>query len=245
MEALLPQVDSVCERTLIEVCVSDNASQDGTREYLESCSRPYLRFWTNPTNIGGDRNFLKCIQEATGEYVWLLGDDELLPAEAVARITDHLKLYHPGLLISSDDVPGENEIYENYARAVRDRSPEFPVLHSLISANVFRRVLFNMDEARARLNLSYAHMFGMVWNLSEERVGVVQPFVTVRHMRAEFAKYPSFLCVKQAIYLWWLSDRFALPVRYRLCAIRMAIHLPVEYAARAWHLIMNLKRRWV
>jgi len=231
LAALLPQVDDLGSGS-VEVCVSDNASPDGTGAYLASIVSPSLRFWTNETNIGGDRNFLKCIQEARGEYVWLLGDDELLPVDAVSRVVAFLDRHRPGLLVSSADAAAEGEIHTDYAAAVRARPVNFPLLHTLISANVFKRTAFAMEEATTRLKLSYAHMFGMMWNLAGERIGVIRPFVTVRPVRAVFERYPSCLCVKQAIYLLWAARRFGLSARYRFFALRMACNLPFEYASR-------------
>ena len=69
LPAILGQVDSGRAEVEVEVVVSDNASTDDTADYLRSLSNPCLRWWTNETNIGGDRNFLKCVAEARGEYV--------------------------------------------------------------------------------------------------------------------------------------------------------------------------------
>jgi len=229
LSALLPQADAQAAGS-VEVCVSDNASPDGTGAYLASLTSPALRFWTNATNIGGDRNFLKCISEARGEYVWLLGDDELLPDDAVSRVMAFLSCHHPGLLISDDS--SAERLYGGYAAGLVGRRVSFPLEHTLISANVFKRALFDVAYAETKLSLNYAHMFGIMRDLSGEKVGTLPMFVTVRPARAEFEKYPSFLCVKQAIYLWWLVERFALPVRFRLYAVRMAVNLPIEYAAR-------------
>jgi len=71
-------------------------------------------------------------------------------------------------------------------------------------------------------------------------IGVMPRFIETRHVRAEFAQYPSCLCVKQAIYMWFLAKRFGLP-RFRRYAIWNACNLPIEYAARAWNL---LKRKF-
>ena len=229
LSAVLSQVDALPAGS-VEVCVSDNASPDGTKNYLASLSSSALRFWTNPTNIGGDRNFLKCIAEAHGEYVWLLGDDELLPEGAVARVVAALARHRPGLLISGEGP--DVRLYEGYAEVLAERRVSFPLEHTLISANVFKRSLFDLPYAETKLKLSYAHMFGMMCDLDGEKVVVVPNFVTVRPVRVAFEKFPTFLCVKQAIYLWWLVRKFGLPLRFRLYAVRTAVNLPIEYAAR-------------
>lgn len=75
LPAILGQVDADCAE--VEVAVSDNASTDGTADYLRSLSHPSLRWWTNETNIGGDRNFLKCVAEAKGGMDYLANLHEI------------------------------------------------------------------------------------------------------------------------------------------------------------------------
>ena len=64
----------------IELLICDNASDDGTpavvRKFQESV--PSIRYIRNESNIGPDRNFLKCFTEASGKYVWIMGDDDVV-----------------------------------------------------------------------------------------------------------------------------------------------------------------------
>jgi glycosyltransferase involved in cell wall biosynthesis len=64
----------------IEVLVSDNASTDDTSETLKSFIDPRLRVLTNSENIGLVGNFNNCIQEAKGDFIVLLSDDNTLEA---------------------------------------------------------------------------------------------------------------------------------------------------------------------
>ena len=217
LPAILRQVDA--GRDEVEVVVSDNASTDDTADYLRSLLNPCLRWWTNETNIGGDRNFLKCVAEARGEYVWLFGDDDIMPAGAVDMVLDFLRQHHPALLISVDrDV--DALLYDSYGVMLKDMGDELALAHTLISANIFKRELFDMDLAVKKLWVQYAHMFGIMANMAGRKIGVMSRFVETRPVRAEFAKYPSCLCVKQAI---------------RRRAIWNACNLPIEYASRIWH----------
>ena len=236
MPAILGQVDA--GHAEVEVAVSDNASTDGTADYLRSLEHPRLRWWTNEVNIGGDRNFLKCVAEARGEYVWLFGDDDLMPEGSVASVLDFLRDSGPALLVSADkDVAPR--IYDDYCAMLKDVGDDVALAHTLISANIFKRELFDMDLAVGKLWVQYAHMFGIMSRMAGHKVGVMPRFVKTRPVRADFAKYPSCLCVKQAIYMWFLAKRFGL-LRFRRRAIWNVCNLPVEYASRIWHL---LKRR--
>jgi abequosyltransferase len=84
------QADGLLDQ--IEVVVSDNASTDKTVELLESLrDRLPLRWVVQDTNIGPDRNFDAVVALAEGEYCWLLGSDDVMEPDTVARLLASLK----------------------------------------------------------------------------------------------------------------------------------------------------------
>lgn len=91
----------------VELLVCDNCSTDGTEAYLRTF-KGTLRHHRHLENIGADRNFLSCLTEANGQYVWLLCDDDLPASNAVAEILKARKQGdEPGLIylrvLSSDE----------------------------------------------------------------------------------------------------------------------------------------------
>ena len=239
VENLLPQIDSVVNG-MVELLVSNNASTDGTDSYCRSIDRSYLRYWINETNIGGDRNFLKCIQESKGEYVWLVGDDDIIPAGAVAKTLEILLSNHLDLLISDIKDAVGFELYADYGEFLSrkcNRNGSAALRHTLISANIFRRQIFDLAFAEEYLYTQYAHMFGVVKNISG-KVVVTSGLINVRLIRADFAKYPSCLCVKQAMYFNYLARRFGQP-QFRRFAFFNACNLPIEYASRVKNWIVR------
>ncbi len=91
LEAILPQVAAAGDE--VELCVSDNASSDATAEViaLAQAIAPF-RHSRNPTNLGPIANFHRLANEmARGQYVWMLGDDDLVRPGAVARVLEALR----------------------------------------------------------------------------------------------------------------------------------------------------------
>ena len=73
----------------VEICVSDNDSSDGTKEYVEQmiASSPLsIRYSKNEKNLGPDWNFIKAMQMASGKFSWLMGDDDVLADNAMTQI---------------------------------------------------------------------------------------------------------------------------------------------------------------
>ncbi len=75
---LLPQVNAV-PAGAAEVVIVDNASTDGTGEFIDTLPRqyPFVRVFHNAANLGFDGNTAKCIEHAAGEYTALLSDDDI------------------------------------------------------------------------------------------------------------------------------------------------------------------------
>jgi len=60
----------------IEIIVSDNASTDGTNEYLISLDDRKVKVFLNEKNLGMVPNWDRCLMEARGEYFLLMSDDD-------------------------------------------------------------------------------------------------------------------------------------------------------------------------
>ncbi|GEM_PF-1426464 len=78
----------------IEVVIRDNASTDQSAHIVEAhAGRLPIRYFKNPHNRGGIANMLSCADEAQGEFIWMLGDDDLVLPDALSRILSQLETY--------------------------------------------------------------------------------------------------------------------------------------------------------
>jgi Glycosyl transferase family 2 len=93
LQALLPQVAAL--RDWVEVCIGDNASTDGTADVVQEAMRAVpgavVRLVRRDHNLGAIRNLvLGATEDARGEFVWAIGDDDLVTPGTVRRICDAL-----------------------------------------------------------------------------------------------------------------------------------------------------------
>lgn len=227
----------------VEVVLSDNASTDDTEAYLKSLALCGLRVFRNAENIGGDRNFLACVSRAAGEYVWLFGDDELLVSGCVERILAILAGEKPTLLVlrgcEPGSKPGACRCYADYGACVREEMKtceQFVLSHTLITANVFRKSVFDLARAHELLPTNYAHVYGFVVGLKTGggNIAVKEDGFSMRPQRAQFESWPKALCVKQAVYLWRIAAWFDVP-ELRGRAVRLAANLPLEVLCQCLH----------
>jgi glycosyltransferase involved in cell wall biosynthesis len=75
------QLDSIADAfgDELEVIVCDNGSTDDTWNYLNeevARNRLSLKCVRNPVNLGMDANYLRSLEAASGEWTWLVGDDD-------------------------------------------------------------------------------------------------------------------------------------------------------------------------
>ncbi len=92
-ECLESALESAAGHPEVEILVVDNASADDTPALIERFQQrcPQIRYHRHATNIGGESNFYAAAQLATGEYIWLLGDDDKLFPHAIPLALRHLE----------------------------------------------------------------------------------------------------------------------------------------------------------
>jgi glycosyltransferase involved in cell wall biosynthesis len=86
-EAIVAALAQECEP--LEVCVSDDASADGTWEMLEAmaASEPRLRIFRRSANSGGVENWNFVVDQTRGAYIaWCSDDDRFLPGHLAASV---------------------------------------------------------------------------------------------------------------------------------------------------------------
>ncbi len=78
---------------LIELIISDNASEDATQSVIATAVSGGLSVSNvrNSANIGSDANIAQCFNLARGRYVLILGDDDLLVDGALASLVSLLE----------------------------------------------------------------------------------------------------------------------------------------------------------
>jgi hypothetical protein len=195
----------ITHKDMIKINVFENNSSVANQKQrfcnrIASRSKINIEFSINEANIGADRNILKCCrasQDAT--FTWVLGDDDHIVAGCIPKILSSLleNKDNLGLLILMDDEYLCSTVfkdtlfksYEQFARLAIKHQPHLLIAHTLISCNIFRTSLFDLDEAsyvidklipRAGLSAYFVHMRGMVKGLlrSDKEFSVLLPSFT-------------------------------------------------------------------
>ncbi|MGE5516372.1 MAG: glycosyltransferase [Bacteroidota bacterium] len=76
-------------KDVVEVVVVDNASTDGTEALMrryEAEGHAHLKYFRNPENVGMLGNLRVTANHTHGQFIWILGDDDVLLPGAMERI---------------------------------------------------------------------------------------------------------------------------------------------------------------
>ena len=143
-ETVSPLLESGLISPNIQLVVFDNASDDGTSEWLESLREsPGCSVVRQPLNLGLEGNIVDAMLRSPGEYVWTVSDHMKLDVDAIRRFIDAL----PHLSAGGADI-----IYANIRSygAVRSRDkPYVPFPWRILTPTEQSRFLFRTGNTSA------------------------------------------------------------------------------------------------
>lgn len=89
----------------VQLVVVDGASSDGTAEVMaRNCARyPQIVYRRESTNSGVDADYDKAVGYASGEFCWLMTDDDLLKPGAIRRVLSVMEK-NPDLIVVNAEV---------------------------------------------------------------------------------------------------------------------------------------------
>ena len=93
-ESLLNCLNSLAKQKNkdFEVCVSDNCSKKNIKNLIKPFRKKLkIAYNRNKKNLGFALNVLKVSSMARGEFIWFLGDDDLLTNNSVKYLTNKIK----------------------------------------------------------------------------------------------------------------------------------------------------------
>ena len=76
----------------LEICISDNCSKINIKKLIQPFKkRLNIQFNKNKKNLGFALNLLKVSEMAKGDFIWFLGDDDLLMPDAIKKNSENNK----------------------------------------------------------------------------------------------------------------------------------------------------------
>lgn len=113
LEVLVPQVLEY--ENLVEIIISDNASVDNTEEIVKKYSSIItIKYNKNKENIGFAKNFEFLIRESSGQYIYLMGDDDIVSPNFFQIIIDLLHHNDNCSIVHWNRLTGDSECKNSF-----------------------------------------------------------------------------------------------------------------------------------
>lgn len=138
IKALLVQADALN----VPIIVVDNSSTDETPKLLEElhCTHPCLDFISRRFNIGGDGNIVCALSQISSDYVWILGDDDLVGPNALSIVLGDINSNAPDWINYSSerrvDKSYDHRLYSCHIQFLKTFTSWDQLL--FVSNNIFR-----------------------------------------------------------------------------------------------------------
>lgn len=183
----------------VELVVVDGASSDSTAEVMRRyCARyPEIRYRREDSNSGVDADYDKAVGYATGDYCWLMTDDDLLKPGAVRRVVA-ATTGRPELIVVNAEVRNINlsEVLETrrleflYDQSYTHESKgrllrEVGAYLSFIGCVVIRREVWQKRDRRSYYGSLFIHVGVIFQKPSINSVRIVsEPLIEIRYGNA-------------------------------------------------------------
>jgi len=158
LDSVLSQL-SADSKDEVEICVSDNASADGTAELMQRYMQQYgeqIRYHRNEVNRGFPFNIIKLVEMARGAYCWHLSSDDAIAHGGVATVLQ--------LLVEHPDTAGVtvNKIHLDRHLA-EEIVPEQEPLEAFLPQHPERMHMYtSADEIHLNCSMSFTFMSGNI-----------------------------------------------------------------------------------
>lgn len=121
----------------IELILSDNASTDDTRKITSDFIKRGIpiKYFVNPKNVGADGNVAGSFNLASGKYLWVIGDDEIMYQGTFNYVLELCRTREFGIL----HISSKGFSHGQQAKVSSKIKPQKVDIETLDSKTLFRR----------------------------------------------------------------------------------------------------------
>jgi abequosyltransferase len=154
LQQLIPQVEAF--KNDIQFVISDNASTDNTKEivqkYLDKYTDLSILYYRQKENKGFFGNFSKVKELSTGNFIWILSDDDHVADGFIQKLIETLKINsNIGLLFLNDWKWSLNKTYRIEKMSIEEIFLSKHYRLTLISSVVF----YNCKESENEVPIKF------------------------------------------------------------------------------------------
>lgn len=265
LESITSQFENVEIKNKVEIVISDNGSEDGTESLVKQFQEQFtnIRYIKSQKNMGFDFNVLQVVQNATGQYCWLLGDDDALFEKSLIFLLplleenkyDYLlanawgynrELTMPALARANFKI-SENQFYKTLKDFVvtLKKPQELVGTFGGMSTQIFKRVHWeNLPEKEHFFGTQTIHLFVVLKALRDLPALIIEkPLVKTRADNMRWDSFPGLETItkrfsKTKETVEWINNLYG--IKYSKFRLEAVFYLSIVYSY-----LYNFARRTV
>jgi abequosyltransferase len=191
LESILSQTDDRVEIIVVDGASPDN-TEDAVRPYLSQ--HPNLHYYREKTNSGVDCDYDKSVSYASGDYCWLMPDDDAVMPGALSRVLNVIEQSHELIVVNSEiwNADFSKSLDTRMLKISRDKAygigegekvfVDLATCLSFIGSVIIKRSIWLERDRRSYYGTLYAHLGVIFQHPSIERVAVIaDPMIKIRY----------------------------------------------------------------
>jgi glycosyltransferase involved in cell wall biosynthesis len=226
LESIAPQLTDE-----MELVVVDGASTDGTAEVMAEflVRHPRTVYRREICNSGVDRDFDKAVEYASGDYCWLMSDDDILVPDALSTVLAHLGSGREVIVVNAEvrskDLsvvlkPRLLEVTADREFDGQDQEEFFAISGnylSFIGAVVIRRATWLARDRGPYFGSLFVHMGVIFQQPAIGRALILErPLIRIRYGNAMWSARGFEIWIEKWPRLVWSFDHFSTRARARV-----------------------------
>jgi glycosyltransferase involved in cell wall biosynthesis len=215
----------------VEIVILDGGSVDATEEVVHRHRKsfPRIRYYRQEKPMGVDRDFDTAVRQATGEYCWLLCDDDIMKPGAISKVLSRTGEGHSLIVVNADVWNAD------YTRCLEDRRlkiaedrvyPPSGLEDLLINTAeyltfiggvVIRRDLWMSRERERYFGTEFIHV-GVIFQapLPGTALAIAEPLISIRYGVAQWTARGFDIWMFRWPELVWSLPGISAEAKYRV-----------------------------
>lgn len=161
--------------------MDDSVDETNSALYAGWQALECVRVIRNAKNLGIDANICACIENASGEYVWLIGEDDLMRRHAIERVWPQLDKDYPFIFANYSYITNDQQkVFRERSVDIASDSMAFDAFYDdllwsagFIGGCVIRRTAFLETRYKDFIGTYYAHVAGISLASKGRAIGLI------------------------------------------------------------------------
>lgn len=187
-KCLVEIFNQIQDKPNVSVYVADDSDGNENKVWVEKAKQHYpqatIEYVINKKNLGIDENIKNCIRSPQAEYIWLLGEDDLLTPNAINTVLESIEIHRPTFIFANyiycnDDhsKTSSKAVLNSYPKISQEDFNSFAENHiwsiGFIGSCIIRKSEWCNQETEKYKGSYYSHVGGIIDSCYNKKITII------------------------------------------------------------------------